>query len=224
MTRILLAIALWFGAALPSHAGAWMRGEGEGFLSFGVRLFEESATSAQNTEQNLYFEYGLRPTLTLGVSANYTSGEKGEGVLFLRLPLRNDDRPAKVAAEVGIGARSTDGVTFDPIIKTGLSWGRGLAFGDRGGWVNVDTAVQWASDDTPTLFKVDATLGLTLSDRFQVMGQGFFEADEFGESLTVLPSVIYTPKRGQMRFVVGLEHKTGRDESTGLRFGLWREF
>ena len=224
MIRILLAIALWLGAALPCTAGAWMRTEGDGFLSLGFRAYEDAATGTQSVEQSFYFEYGFRPRLTLGVSASYTSGEKGEGLVFLRFPLRNDDRAAKISAEFGIGAESMDAVNFDPFLKGGVSWGRGLTLAGRGGWVNVDSAVQWRTDDTPPLFKLDATLGLTLSDRFQVMGQGFFEADENGESLTVVPSVIYTPKRGNMKFVVGLEHKSGRDESTGLKFGLWREF
>lgn len=224
MTRILLAVALWLGAALPCAAGAWMRGEGEGFLSLGFRFYEERDTGTQGVEQNFFFEYGLWPRLTVGASANYTSGVKGEGQVFLRLPIRNDDRPAKLAAELGIGAESTDGITFDPFLKAGLSWGRGLTIAGRSGWVNVDGAVQWASDDTPALFKLDTTLGITLSDRFRLMGQGFFEADEFGESLTVVPSVIYSPNWGQMKFVVGLEHKTGRDESTGIKFGLWRDF
>jgi hypothetical protein len=224
MIRILLAIALSFSAAVPATAGAWMRGEGEGFLSFGVRVFETAETGARKTEQNLFVEYGLWRRLTVGASANYTQGEKGEGVLFLRVPLRDDDRPAKLAVELGAGAQSTDGATFDPIIKTGVSWGRGLTIAGRNGWVNVDTAIQFSPNDTPTLFKLDATVGITLSDRFQVMGQGFFETDEYGDSLSIVPSVIYRPKRGEMKYVVGLERKTGREESTGIRFGVWREF
>ena len=224
MLRFLLALTIWFGAALSCAAGAWMRAEGEGFLSLGFRAFEDAATAKQRLEQNVFFEYGLRPRLTLGAQVNYNAEQKGEGSIFLRLPLRNDDRPGKLAAEIAIGAESTDGITFDPYLKTGVSWGRGVILGGRDGWINLDGAVQWSSADAPPLFKLDATLGLTLSDRFQVIGQGLFEADENGESLTMVPSVIYTPKRGKTRFVVGLEHKTGRDDSTGVRFGLWREF
>lgn len=221
---ILLACALWSGATLPCAAGAWMRGEGEGFLSLGLRAYEEGGTGPQLLEQSFFFEYGLWPRVTIGAQGNYTSGKKGDGALFLRLPVRNDDRPAKIAAEIGLGVESTDGITFDPFFRTGVSWGRGITLAGRGGWVNVDTAVQWASDEAPPLFKLDATLGLTLSDRFQVMGQGFFEADENGDSLTIAPSVIYSPKRWRMKFVVGLEHRTGREENTGVKFGIWREF
>lgn len=224
MIRILLAIALWMGAVQPSSAGAWLRGEGEGFLSLGLRVYKDSATGTHQLEQNVFLEYGLRPRLTIGAQTNFTAGKKGDGLLFLRFPIRGDDRPSKISAEFSLGAESTDGITFDPFVKTGLSWGRGVTLGGRDGWVNLDGAVQWASGDAPALYKLDATLGLTLSDRFQVMGQGFFEADEYGDSLTVVPSVIYTPARGGMRFVVGLEHRTGREESTGVKFGLWQEF
>lgn len=224
MIRSLLAITLWFAAALSCSAGAWMREKGEGFLSFGTLAFEERATGAQRFEQGIYLEYGLSPRVTLGASGNYTSGEKGEGLVFLRLPIRNDDRPAKVAIELGIGTESADGATFDPFLKSGLSWGRGMTIGRRSGWLNVDTAIQWSTNGAEPLFKLDATLGLTLSDRFQAMGQAFLEADANGEGLTVVPSLIYTPKRGRTKYVLGLEHKTGRDEHTGLKFGLWREF
>ncbi len=224
MIRVLLALVLWFSAATSCAAGAWMRGEGEGFLSLRVNPYEDAESDTPSWEQNLYIEYGLRPKLTIGAQVNYTAGEKGDGLLFVRLPLRDDDRPSKLAVEVGLGAESFDGISFDPFVKTGLSWGRGFSMGERNGWINVDGAVQIATEDKPELYKLDATVGLTLSDRFQVMGQSFLEGDENGESLNLVPSIIYRPKRGNMRIVVGLEHKTGRYERTGLRFGLWREF
>lgn len=224
MIRIMLAVALALGTAQPAVAGAWMREEGEGFLSFGLNAFEERESARQRLEQSIYIEYGLRPRLTLGASASYVTGKKGEGLMFLRLPILDSDRASKIAAEIGLGAESTDGITVDPYLKTGLSWGLGIQLAGRSGWANVDGAVQWSDGDAPTLYKLDATFGLSLSDRFRVMGQAFLEADENGDSLTILPSVIYSPRRWPVEIVVGIEHKTGRDERSGIRFGLWREF
>ncbi len=221
----ILVYFLW--SVQTAEAGAWLREEKEGFFALDIRLNEDSsATGNVRTEQGFYAEYGLRPNLTIGATGTYVPNESGEAQVFLRFPLNNKDQVSKLSAEFAIGAKTLDTVNFDPFLRTTLSWGRGLQMFGKTGWVNVDGSVQWAvgGNDSPHLFKLDATLGLNLTERVQIMGQTFFEADRFGDSLTIGPSVIYTFKSGKQSLVVGFEHRSGRQPRDVLRAGLWYRF
>lgn len=223
MYRLLVMVWLFFGFSLPASAGAWFRDEGGGFLSFGSTLFELEATGEQFQEQSLFAEFGLRGDLTIGTSASIIDGLGGEGQVFLRLPIKSPESDSQLAAEFGLGATS-DGINTDPFVKTGLSWGRGITVQDRNGWINVDGNAFIGVDGGGNRIKIDTTLGLTLTNHAQIIGQSFAELTPGADSHTILPSLVLKPAKGRTSYVVGYEHRTGARASRGIKFGLWHDF
>lgn len=220
MFRIGLIAAILTLVSFPALAGAWLREEGTAFFSFGATVFELDEDGQRFQENSFYLEYGMRPNLTLGASGSMVDGMGGEGQIFLRLPLERDNAASQMSMEFGLGANS-EGVSYEPFVKAGLSWGKGISVKDHNGWVNVDGAALLGDD---TRFKVDTTIGLSLSDRFQVMAQSFVELTDGQDSHTLIPSMILSSKTGHTRYVFGYEHRTGARASQGLKFGLWRDF
>lgn len=223
MFRVLVILWLFLGLAMPASAGAWLRDQGAGFLSFGVTVFELDDTGERFEEQNLFAEYGLRENITIGLSASIVDGMGGEGQVFLRLPIRAPEGPAQLAAEFGLGATS-DGINVDPYLKSGLSWGRGITVQDRNGWINIDGNAFIGIDGSDNRMKIDTTLGLTLTDHVQIVGQSFVELTQGEDSHTILPSLVLKPGAGRTSYVVGYEHRSGARASKGVKFGLWRDF
>ncbi|THH36663.1 hypothetical protein E4Z66_06850 [Aliishimia ponticola] len=219
-----LALLLLISLPLPATGGAWLREEGTTFLSLGFEARRFEATGHSLSRQELYIEHGLRPKLTIGAKGNLDSDSTATGEIFARFPLRADDCPGRIAAEIGIGGEH-DGFVIAPYLRTGVSWGRGIKIARKSGWVNVDGAVEWpiknATEDP--LWKLDATVGLSLSERSQIMFQAFFESSSGRNRVTLNPSYIFRTKNGT-RYVGGIAHRTGTDGYTSLRFGIWREF
>ncbi|WP_299727213.1 hypothetical protein [uncultured Tateyamaria sp.] len=215
---MLLALLL---LPLPAGAGAWMRDEGKTFLSFGATVDED-----QRVDGSIYVEHGLRPKLTLGFKADMamdmTTGQPGDGTafIFLRKPIPTGDRAYKLAYEVGVGG--TFGSETVPLVRAGLSFGRGVTVWGKSGWVTLDTAVEWETQSEEATFKVDGTVGLTLSDHFQVMMQVFWSRSEIDQATTLAPSLIWRPKpEGSTRYQLGVESEEG---IVALKLGLWRDF
>lgn len=203
----------------PANAGAWLRNEGTGFLSFGSTIdeFGRSFGSA-------YGEYGLRSKLTLGakVDVDMTAGQIGNGsaYVFARKPIATGTHKYKLAYELGIGGT----IEQDPsaLLRTGLSYGRGYAAWDRAGWVAIDSALEWVESDDSFTVKLDSTVGITLSDRFKVMFQVFYSQTESEATTTLAPSLIWQPKPDIDRsYQLGIEAKDG---VLGLKLGVWRSF
>ncbi len=223
MIRMTVTVLFSLILAAPVWAGAWLRDEGTGFLSFGSTVFELDDTGQQLSEQSFFVEYGLRPKLTLGASGSMIDGLGGEGQVFLRIPIQNGERKANMSAEFGLGANS-NGIDVDPYLRTGVSWGRGIAVRDKGGWVNIDSSALWGLSGSDTRFKIDSTVGLSITDRTQFMAQSFIDIGPGEDSHTLIPSLIFADKAGKTRYVVGYEHRTGARASKGLKFGFWRDF
>jgi len=204
--------------ATPAWSGAWLREEGTGFVSASALQQQTGETDAA-----LYVEYGLRPKLTLGLmaDADMTAGQMGDGTVFVfaRKPLGGAERPFEMAYELGIG--TTFGHSSDTLLRTGLSYGRGLTVGKRNGWLALDGAVEWSLGDSPDTFKLDTTVGLAVNDRFKVMMQVFLSGAGDATSATLAPSVIWQPKPDRPGYQIGLEYE---DDAIALRVGLWKSF
>ncbi|WP_299649588.1 hypothetical protein [uncultured Tateyamaria sp.] len=213
----LLLTALLAGTG--AMAGAWLQEHRKGFLSYSS-VYEESG----RLDGSLFIEYGLRPKLTLGakVDVDMTSGRLGNGTafVFLRKPIPTGEREYKLAYEIGVG--STFGIAMDPLLRTGLSYGKGIKVWEKYGWLAVDGAVEWAIDDGPNTLKIDSTFGLTLNDRFKVMMQVFVSSADGDVSTTLAPSLIWQPKKPKApSIVVGIE---GEEGVLALKFGMWQSF
>lgn len=198
--------------ASGAQAGAWLQEHKKGFLSYSI-VYEETG----RLDGTFYAEYGARPKLTLGakIDAQMTLGRLGGGTgfLFFRKPIPTGDRDYKLAYDIGIGG--TFRMVMEPLLRTGLSYGRGIKLGERHGWVALDGAVEWALDEGPNTLKLDSTIGLGINDRFKVMMQ------VFATSADSNTSVIWQPKPDGASFVLGVEDEDG---ILALKLGLWRSF
>ncbi|WP_299367686.1 hypothetical protein [uncultured Tateyamaria sp.] len=203
---------------VPVLAGAWLQEEGRVFLSYGATYQDDG-----RLDGSLYGEYGLRPKLTLGakVDIDMTDGRSGDGtvVIFARRPVGRTDRPSRFAFEIGIG--STFGDVSDPLVRTGLSFGRGLTVRDKNGWLAIDAAVDWAVDDGTDTYKLDSTFGVSLTDRMKVMMQVFISNAGSSTTTTLAPSVIWQPDAKTPSYQLGVE---ADDDTVAVKFGIWRSF
>ncbi|WP_299044187.1 hypothetical protein [uncultured Tateyamaria sp.] len=214
-TAMMIVCMFW---AQVTHAGAWLKPHKEGFLSQSA-VYDD----AGQLDGTLFFEYGVRPKLTLGakVDVDMTSGQIGDGTAFVfaRKPIPTKDREYKLAYTLGIGG--TFGGEMEPLLLTGLSYGRGIKAWDRYGWLALDGAVEWAIDDGPDTYKLDTTVGLTLNDRFKVMMQVFVSETDGTVTTKLAPSLIWQPKPKAPSFLIGIE---GEDGTFALKIGVWRSF
>lgn len=214
LTCALLLILL----APSASAGAWLQEHGQGFLSFSGTYDELG-----RTDGTAYIEYGLRPKLTLGakVDGNMVQGRLGDGAAFVfaRKPIPTGERSFKLAYELGIGA--TFGAETQELVRTALSYGRGLTFGKRYGWLALDAIAELPLSDGTDTYKIDSTLGLTLNDRFKVMMQVFVSHSGGETATTLAPALIWQPQKDGASFVFGVE---GEDGILALKLGLWSTF
>ena len=216
MRLFLTLAALFWATAAP--AGAWLRAQGTGFVATSVLHSADG-----HSDSALYFEYGVRPKLTLGIKldANMIYGQLsgGSGFAFARRPIPTGDRPYKLAYELGLGA--TLGTTTDPLVRTGLSYGRGIKWREKYGWFAMDFAVEWSLGDVPHTVKLDTTLGLGVTDRTKVMMQVFVSDTDSNTSFTLAPSLIWQPRPKRPSYQIGVEAEQG---DVSLKLGLWQEF
>jgi len=212
----LLLIALL--VSRPVFAGAWLQEDGHAFLAYSVVYTEDN-----RLDGSLYAEYGLRPRLTLGlkVDVDMTNGQMGDGTAFVfaRKPIGTGKRKFKLAYDFGLG--STFGGDMRPLLRTGLSYGRGFQLRDRDGWIGIDSAVEWAINDGSDTYKIDGTIGLALNDHFKVMVQCFVSLTGNDMTTTLAPSLIWQPGDKGQSFQFGLE---GKDGVLALKIGMWRSF
>lgn len=204
--------------ASSATAGAWLRDEKTGFVAYSGVYNED-----RKLDGSLYAEYGLRPKFTLGVKvdADMSTGQVGNGTAFVfgRKPINTGARKYRLAYEVGLGL--TFGEETDPVLRTGLSYGRGLEMWNTAGWLAVDASVEWGTGDATDVAKLDTTVGLALNDRFKVMMQVFYSASDGSASTTVAPSLIWEPKPKAPSYQLGLESKEG---VLAVKLGMWRSF
>ena len=221
--------ALWKITALfltlsPSlaEAGAWLREKGTGFSSTAFTI-----TADQDIANTTYLEYGLRPNLTLGADVRLgrdTFGSQdGFATLFLRKPLSNPEKDSKWAYELGFGA-TWDDTLVEPHVKAGLSWGRGIQWGDRYGWMSVDSSLRWDITTSRSTTKIDSTIGLGITEVTTGMLQLYLTDFDGTSSASLAPSLILQPRGKKFRVQVGAEAPLDDTDDTALKLGLWRDF
>ena len=222
MRSVILAVILGMACAPAGQAGAWLREKGRGFASSSLAIDGDNEVST-----SAYLEYGLSEWLTMGGDFYYgsdlTTFQEGSGIVFLRFPLGPADRVNKFAAHLGLGTRYTQ-LEFLKAAEVGLSWGRGLQWGDRYGWVNVDGSLNEAEEPAERRVKLDGTVGFGLTERSKVMLQ-VFNTFEGGETYSKLaPSWLFAPGGGPTTFQVGFEAPLSGGGDTTLKLGVWIDF
>lgn len=208
--------------AAPAAAGAWLREEGTGFsaTSFGLSYFYDIS-------QSTYLEYGLRPDLTLGADISTFQSrfgfQSGAATLFLRFPLGSPNDRGRWAYELGAGA-TWIGEEVVPHVKGSLSWGRGITFAERSGWLAVDASLRWDFGLGTSQIKLDGTAGLDFTDVTAGMLQLFVTQTRSGTFAKVAPSVVFSPKQSKFRIQIGSEIPVRAPQDTMFKLGIWRSF
>lgn len=198
MRSLALALGLTLAGADVS-AGAWPRAEGKLFLSFsqqtstGGRSFA-SAVGDIRSYSSFYGEYGWSERLTVGLDAGYGTGEDNaaaSALVFARLPVWSPGQH-KVAADFGLGWITSDRDGEQLRVRPGLAWGRGFESGWGGGWLGMESSIEYRSPGSDAIFKADFTAGLKPTERWMLIGQmqtGIFPDDD-KPSIRLAPSVV----------------------------------
>jgi hypothetical protein len=229
--RHVLLIVVALIAATEARGGAWPRGDGNAFLSFKYTgRYDRAAVALLDfTREDLvqaYGEIGLTPRLTFGGELSRAGPEAApisEARGFLRYTVLK--RGAHVAsAELGAGRRGNAFGYEATFLRPGLAWGRGYESRFGTGWMELDLQGEiYASGQDPAV-KLDATLGLNLTDRFAVILQGRAgDYPNIDPYLRVAPSAVV---RLTERVRVQAEIEAGLWSDTGVSgaIALWLEF
>ncbi|MEM6340986.1 MAG: hypothetical protein AAF729_07540 [Pseudomonadota bacterium] len=200
-------------------AGAWLRDEGAAFVSTSVTQSRDGTSDAA-----VFLEYGFRARTTIGAKIDTrmygTTPQSGSGYLFLRRPVGNEDSNWRLSYALGLGA-SMDANGTTPLFRAEFSVGRGLTLGERSGWINIDTVLVSEPNRDRNTTKVDATLGMTWSDRLKLMMQAYLSHDGEEEAAIIAPSIVWTPRESRQSYQIGVEQE---EDDTRLKIGIWLKF
>jgi hypothetical protein len=209
----------------PAFSGPWLRDKGTGFNATTVEIAPaDPARSAPypppypvDAYTSVYGEYGLTPRLTLGLDGGSDTYGNSMGLLFLRFPL-HEGRTARMAGEIAIGARWSS-TELTPLLRPGLSWGRGVTLFDTAGWVSLDaTLLLPANGDRPAA-KLDAMLGLNTGTRTKLMLGLTLERS----APTLSPGVAYRVW-DRFHITLGAKLRIAQARPHALTLGFWQEF
>lgn len=205
-----------------ADAGAWLREKGSSFSSTAFTI-----TPDQDIANSSYLEYGLRPDLTLGadvrVGRDPSGVQDGFATLFMRRALNDPAKDNKWAYELGFGA-TWDDTVVEPHVKAGLSWGRGLQWGERYGWMSVDSSIRWDITTSRGTTKIDSTIGMGFTEVTTGMIQLYLSDFDGNSTASIAPSLILQPRGKKFRVQVGAEAPLDDTDNTALKLGLWRDF
>ncbi len=209
--RVLLVLLCLI--ATESAAGAWPRARGEWFLAPSMSVSKEGA------QGSFYAEYGLTHWMTLGVDAALSTEQETMALVFARLPLWTGRKGHRFAMELGAGVDA--GL---PVVRSGLSYGQGLTTRWGPGWLALDANAAMNLGTGEYRYKLDATLGLTPSERWKAILQLQSSLDPDGSfTLMAAPSVTVRLSRST-QLEIGLKHPLKGARVPGVKLGLWLEF
>lgn len=220
-TRILI-FALALGMATSTSAGPWLRERGTTFTAASV-----TSTYYLDTASQSYTEHGLTETITLvtdiGASRSRHNLMSGYATISMRRALSASDAKSKWAYEVGVGSAWVND-RFLPHVRTGLSWGRGMTWGKKSGWMTVEGAVIWDMTHQLHVSKVDTTVGINFTASTTGMLQVFTANVARQNIASIAPSLVFKPKITKFKIQIGSDSEIGNLSNTALKIGIWREF
>lgn len=218
----LIFVVLLMVLSLPANAGPWLREKGSVFTSVSV-----ATTYNLDMGNQTYLEYGATEKTTLivdvGILRPRLNPNAGYATLSFRRALSAPDATSKWAYELGFGAGWIGSETA-PLLRAGLTWGRGMQWGDKSGWATVDASMIWEFGYDRHATKVDATVGVNFTDVTTGMLQLYTAHVDSDTIATIAPSLVFNPKASKFRIQVGTESQIGQIKNTALKIGLWREF
>lgn len=238
--------------ALPETvtAGAWPRGQGNGFVSVAYEY-----TVTEDTAQELvidsgivepetfgftafYGEFGLTERITLGIDLGQEDAPDTRQVIFFTtFALSPSTWRHQLAFEIGLGEREypADPDDFahikdlreggvERVLRPGLSWGYGFSTKWGGGWAALDLRREYRQERDEIVNKADLTLGLAPGDRDLVYLQTQYSDYPLADpSIRLVPT--YVRKFGPgFALETALLYDAWGGDRMGLRSGLWWEF
>lgn len=215
MWRALTLLALMLPCL--AQAGPWLRGEGEGFLSYSLTLEEVDETAASDGYASVFAEYGVTPNLTLGIDLGTDENGFFTAFAFALLPLSRDQ--IKVAFEMGAGV-----IDGDAALRPGLSLGTGFTAMGRPGWFTIDARGEIMADDGDATFSSDLTLGITPRPSTKLilqLQQGGPMSDP--DYMRLAPSIVWETGPGR-HLELGATAGLKNAEAYGIKLGFWRSF
>lgn len=222
MLNRLLITLITLAFANTAHAGPWLREKGTTFSASSV-----TTTYYLDTSSQAYLEYGLTDKTTvvgdLSIIKPRYAPESGYATVSLRRALSKPDAASKLAYEIGVGVGWIGDYTL-PHLRTGLSWGRAIKWGEKNGWAVVEASAIWDLTYAQHIAKIDMTLGMNFTEVTKGMFQ-IYAAEIAGQSIaTIAPSLVFTPRERKFSIQVGAESQIGEFQNSALKLGLWREF
>jgi len=252
-------------------AGAWTLPKGEGLIISGTSINQASLAYDSNSElttpvdfdkidSTFYLEYGLTDKITLvGNTAlqdvSYTSSQGPQqysGFATSKLGLRygiTSRSPWVFAVQPSLVIPAGGEAVPDGDLGFGgfgaemrAVAGRPLNFGGRSGFLNAEAAYDIRSGGAPRQVTADLTIGVNLSGKTQLIGQGFyrhtndslFEGDVVlaNESLKLqasivfeLPKLILKKKKGDYDEAAASEktiRQNNPERRTSLQLGVFQ--
>ena len=109
-------------------------------------------------------------------------------------------------------------------IRPGLSWGKGFESRWGGGWMGIESSLEWRAPTGEMAFKTDLTAGLKPTDRWmgilQVQYGNYPDSDPV---LRLVPSVVR--KFGSRTHLqLGIMAPLVGDDTPGIKFATWITF
>ncbi|MFQ6547701.1 hypothetical protein AADZ90_007065 [Aestuariibius sp. 2305UL40-4] len=205
-----------------AQAGAWPRGDGNVFLSFGRTSSVTAPPEVlKGRDLSLFFEYGLTDDLTAGIDLSTGSnGQTATALAFARHPILQDFTDHPVAVTLALGIEDLEGGVSVPLLRAGLSWGRGL----EKGWLTIDTFYTTAPNSQRTDWKSDVTLGRRFGDHVKGIVQFQTSVSTSGALYSKFaPSGVVTVVEG-LDVEIGAIQPIAGDDEIQLKIGVWMSF
>lgn len=220
--RRAIAILVFF-LTVPTHAmaGAWLRADGETFLSVETAL--RHGGNGPDAETDFYLDYGLGANVSIGLSAFQSGARSGHVTGFVRLPVGPRTGKARMAVQFDLGAHNRQ-AAWRPMYKLTFAYGRPFKWGAGYGWMNVEAAIERRIGLSDPYLKLEATVGQSTGRKLRPMVK-IGATHIAGQPLIWTASanlLIDGPK--DITWVVGIERKRAGTSGTALRLGLWRRF
>lgn len=218
-----LLLGLVLLCAGQAGAGAWPRPAGQGFFATDARLSWPRVIGPEVQPPGKYYtgylEYGLTDRITAGLDLGRSVSGSGKTVGFLRVPLTRPEATLKISVELGLGR--IDGA---PVIRPGLSIGRGFSWGDVSGWLAVDSLAEIGTSNGQLDAKIDMTFGVTMPNDWKYLLQ-LQTGAPYGDPVfaRLAPSVVIPIGPDRYVDIGGHLGLTG-DNTYGLKLGVWQKF
>lgn len=222
MLHCLLITLVTLAIASTADAGPWLREKGTTFSAVSV-----ATTYYLDTSSQTYIEYGLTDKTTLIGDLNMVrlryGPQSGAATVSIRRALSKPDAATKLAYELGVGVGWIGDYTL-PHLRAGMSWGRGIKWGDTSGWTTVEASTMRELTYGEHIHKLDLTVGLNFTEVTKGMFQ-VYAAEIFGQAVaTIAPSLVFSPPERKFSIQIGAETQIGDTHNSALKIGLWREF